>query len=360
MSDTSIRSLRPVPDAETRLMFRTIHGHRRAFRMAGEGPALLLIHGIGDNSSTWTEIIPHLAENYTVIAPDLLGHGCSDKPRADYSIAAYANAMRDLLSAVGIDRVTVVGHSLGGGVAMQFAYQFPQMVDRLVLVAAGGVTTDVHPLLRLASIPVLNEALKLLRIPGAIPTVRFMGNALSRLNGIRLHSGKILHDTPDLVRVLSELYDPAAHAAFLRTLRAVVDWRGQVVTMLDRSYLVENIPVQIIWGDRDTVIPVSHAHLAHAAISGSHLEVFRGAGHFPFRDDPMRFLRTLEDFLSGTHPSYFDEAWWRQMLDSRGDESTVTGGVHIGTATRDAMGTDAMGIDAVGVDAMGTDKRSMT
>lgn len=174
MSDTRIRKLRPVPNAETRMMFRTIHGYRRAFRMAGEGPALLLIHGIGDNSSTWTEIIPHLAKNYTVIAPDLLGHGRSDKPRADYSVAAYANGMRDLLSTLGIDKVTVVGHSLGGGVAMQFSYQFPQMVDRLVLVSAGGVTKDVHPLLRLASVPVVNEALKLLRIPGAMPTVRLV------------------------------------------------------------------------------------------------------------------------------------------------------------------------------------------
>lgn len=165
-------------------------------------------------------------------------------------MAAYANGMRDLLSTLGIDNVTVIGHSLGGGVAMQFAYQFPQMVDRLVLVSAGGVTKDVHPLLRLASVPILNEALKLLRIPGAMPTVRLLGNAIGQLNGTRLRPGAILHDTPDLVRVLAELYDPTAYEAYLRTLRAVVDWRGQVVTMLDRCYLTENLPVQLIWGTR--------------------------------------------------------------------------------------------------------------
>ncbi|MFV9456678.1 alpha/beta fold hydrolase [Rhodococcus sp. NM-2] len=340
MSDTRIRKLRPVPNAETRMMFRTIHGYRRAFRMAGAGPALLLIHGIGDNSSTWTEIIPHLAKNYTVIAPDLLGHGRSDKPRADYSVAAYANGMRDLLSTLGIDKVTVVGHSLGGGVAMQFSYQFPQMVDRLVLVSAGGVTKDVHPLLRLASVPVVNEALKLLRIPGAMPTVRLVGNVLSQLNGTRLRPGAMLHDTPDLVRVLAELYDPTAYEAYLRTLRAVVDWRGQVVTMLDRCYLTENLPVQLIWGDQDAVIPVSHAHLAHAAMPGSHLEIFRGAGHFPFRDDPMRFLRTIEKFLSVTHPLQFDEAKWRQMLVTGVGESTITGSASTRMAVLDAMGSD--------------------
>ncbi|ABH00755.1 probable 2-hydroxy-6-oxo-6-phenylhexa-2,4-dienoate hydrolase (plasmid) [Rhodococcus jostii RHA1] len=237
MNPSRIRRLRPVPDTEPQMLFRTIHGYRRAFRMAGDGPALLLLHGIGDNSSTWTEIIPHLAENYTVIAPDLLGHGRSDKPRADYSVAAYANGMRDLLSTLGIDHATVIGHSLGGGIAMQFAYQFPQMVDRLILVSAGGITKDVHPLLRLAATPILNEALKLLRLPGAVPAVRWVGTVLTRLHGTALRPGAALHDTPDLVRILTELPEPTACEAYLRTLRAVVDWRGQTVTMLDRCYL---------------------------------------------------------------------------------------------------------------------------
>src|SRR5574340_466783 len=281
MNNTRTRKLRPVPDTEPRMMFRTIHGYRRAFRMAGDGPALLLIHGIGDNSSTWSEILPHLAEKYTVIAPDLLGHGRSDKPRADYSVAAYANGMRDLLSVLGIEKVTVIGHSLGGGVPMQFSYQFPHMVDRLILVSAGGVTRDVHPVLRLVTMPVVNEALKLLRIPGAMPVVRLAGHLIGHLNGTSLRPGAILHDTPDLVRVLSELPDPAAYEAYLRTLRAVVDWRGQVVTMLDRCYLTENLPVQLVWGDQDTVIPVSHAHLAHSAMPNSRLDIFEGEDTSP-------------------------------------------------------------------------------
>ncbi|AOW94527.1 hypothetical protein BFN03_06390 [Rhodococcus sp. WMMA185] len=340
MSGTHSRKLRPVPDTETRMVFRTIHGYRRAFRVAGQGPVILLLHGIGDNSSTWAEIIPHLAKNYTVIAPDLLGHGRSDKPRADYSVAAYANGMRDLLSALGIDHATVIGHSLGGGVAMQFAYQFPQMVDRLVLVSAGGVTKDVHPLLRLSAVPVVNEALKLLRIPGAMPTVRLIGNALSELHHTRLRPGALLHDTPDLLRVLSGLPDPDASAAFLRTLRAVVDWRGQVVTMLDRSYLTADVPVQLIWGDQDTVIPVDHAHLAHAAMSGSHLDVFQGAGHFPFRDDPIRFLRTVENFLATTRPHVSDENRRRQLLVDGVVEDAISGSESTRMAVLDAMACD--------------------
>lgn len=340
MPDKLRRVLRPVPDAEPRLHFRTIHGYRRAFRMAGEGPVLLLIHGIGDSSETWLDVLPHLANKYTVIAPDLLGHGLSDKPRADYSVAAYANGIRDLLVTLGIDSVSVVGHSLGGGVAMQFGYQFPNLVERLVLVSAGGVTKDVHPALRLMATPIVNEAFKLLRIPGAMSLLRLAGSTIDQLDGTPFHPGAALHDTPDLVRVLANLLDSTAYDAYLRTLRAVVDWRGQVVTMLDRCYLTENLPVQLIWGDQDTVIPVEHARLAHAAMPGSRLDIFRGAGHFPYRDDPMRFLEVLEDFLAATMPLKFDEQRWRQMLIAGVGEDTITGSAITRQAVLGAMGSD--------------------
>ena len=168
-------NLRTVRELTPSLQFRTIHGYRRAFRVAGSGPAILLIHGIGDNSTTWSTVQTKLAQRFTVIAPDLLGHGQSDKPRADYSVAAYANGMRDLLSVLDIDEVTVVGHSLGGGVAMQFAYQFPQLVERLILVGAGGVTKDVNVALRFASLPMGSEALALLRLPLVLPALQAVG-----------------------------------------------------------------------------------------------------------------------------------------------------------------------------------------
>src|SRR5436190_11222678 len=157
-------NLRPVRELTPSLQFRTIHGYRRAFRVAGSGPAILLIHGIGDNSTTWSTVQSKLAQRFTVIAPDLLGHGKSDKPRADYSVAAYANGMRDLLSVLDIDHVTVVGHSLGGGVAMQFAYQFPQKTERLILVASGGAGRGVSPLLRAATLPGAQLGMSTLRL----------------------------------------------------------------------------------------------------------------------------------------------------------------------------------------------------
>ena len=281
------------------LEFRTIHGYRRAFRIAGRGPALLLIHGIGDNSTTWQPVHSHLARRFTVIAPDLLGHGVSDKPRADYSVAAYANGMRDLLSVLDIDKVTVVGHSLGGGVAMQFAYQFPQLVDRLILVGAGGVTRDVNVALRFASLPVGAEALALLRLPLVLPVLQTVGRVL----GAALGSTGIGRDIPTMLRILADLPEPTASSAFTRTLRAVVDWRGQVVTMLDRCYLTESVPVQLIWGAQDGVIPVAHAHMAHAVMPGSRLEIFEQSGHFPFHDDPSRFVDVVEQFIDCTAPA---------------------------------------------------------
>jgi pimeloyl-ACP methyl ester carboxylesterase len=330
------RTLRSVREVTPSLQFRTIHGYRRAFRVAGSGPVILLIHGIGDNSTTWAAVQAKLAQRFTVIAVDLLGHGQSDKPRADYSVAAYANGMRDLLSVLDIERVTVIGHSLGGGVAMQFAYQFPQLVERLVLVGAGGVTKDVNIVLRLASLPMGGEALALLRLPLMLPALQMAGRAF----GLVFGSTGLGRDLPDVLRVLADLPEPMASSAFTRTLRAVVDWRGQMVTMLDRCYLTESIPVQIIWGTHDVVVPISHARMAHAAMPGSRLEVFERSGHFPFHDDPDRFIEVVERFINTTEPAQHDPTALRELLRSGSGERTVSGPADTRVAVLNAMGSD--------------------
>jgi pimeloyl-ACP methyl ester carboxylesterase len=274
----------------------------------GKGPALLLIHGIGDRSDTWFHLIPTLAKSYTVIAPDLLGHGRSDKPRADYSVAAYANAMRDLLSVLGIDRATVVGHSLGGGVAMQFAYQYPERCERLVLVATGGICREVNPLLRLAAVPSVDLILPLLRL-GA---TRRMGHGV--IWALKCLGTDIGQDAEHVQRLFDALPDFTTRRAFVRTLRAVVDWRGQVITMLDRCYLTRGMPTLLVWGTRDAVVPYAHANIAHVAMPGSRLEVFIGAGHFPHHFDADRFVAVLRDFLDSTAPASFSSAEWRELL----------------------------------------------
>ncbi|MFI0959809.1 alpha/beta fold hydrolase [Streptomyces sp. NPDC021080] len=300
--------LRSVGDGELRLQHRVVHGYRRAYRMAGEGPALVLIHGIGDSSATWADLIPDLARTHTVIAPDLLGHGASDKPRADYSVAAYANGVRDLLATLDIESATLVGHSLGGGVAMQFAYQFPERTDRLILVSAGGVGGEVNPVLRAVSLPGAHLLLSLLRLPG----MRVHVGLFLRL--MRLLDTDLAQDAPELVNLVDALPDATSRSAFIRTLRAVVDWRGQAVTMLDRCYLTEGMPTMLLWGDRDSVVPVRHAYGAHEAMPGSRLEIFEGAGHFPFHSDPARFLALVEEFTATTGPADWSRETWRQLL----------------------------------------------
>ena len=297
------------------LRYRVIHGYRRAYRMAGSGPVLLFIHGIGDDSSTWLDVLASLTGSYTVIAPDLLGHGGSDKPRADYSVAAYACGMRDLLATLDVDRVTIVGHSLGGGVAMQFAYQFPERCERLVLVSSGGVGTGVHPLLRLAAAPGTDLMLPVLGVPPVRGTLRQFSRVLRATGGLGL-----AEDLDYVVSKYVRLAESPSRRAFLRTLRAVVDWRGQVVNMLDRGYLTQGIPTMLVWGTRDRVVPSSHAKVAHAAMPGSRLELFEGAGHFPHHTAPQRFLAVLRDFLTHTQPAAYDVRRWRRLLRNGGKQ----------------------------------------
>jgi len=294
---------------------RLVHGHRRAFVLAGPppgtAPALLLIHGIGESSHTWDEVLPRLAETYTVLAPDLLGHGDSDKPRADYSIGGFANGMRDLLVLNGIDRATVVGHSLGGGIAMQFAYQYPGFCERLVLVASGGLGAEVMPLLRAAALPGADTVIAAsLTAPVRLPI----------LAGARLAAKAGLlgpRDVAELTGVWQGLRDRSTRSAFLRTLRSVIDVRGQSVSSRDRLYLAATLPTMLLWGERDPVLPVQHAHDAAAALPGSRLEVLPRAGHMPHCSDPDRFVELLTAFLEETAPAAYDETTWRDMLSGR-------------------------------------------
>ncbi len=285
-----------------------IHGYRRAYRLSGSGPALLLIHGISDDSSSWLPVMDRLAERFTVVAPDLLGHGASDKPRADYSVAAFSNGMRDLLDVLDIGTATVVGHSLGGGVAAQLAYQYPDRVDRLVLVSTGGVAREVSPVLRMASLPYAELGTWPLRLPGSVGAVRLL---LEVLGGLGMDLGR---DAAEVGRVLGGLRDRRARVSFNRTLRAVVDPRGQLVTMLDRAYLATAMPTLIVWGGHDGIIPVEHAARAHRALPGSRLVIHPEAGHFPHHEDPDRFVDELLDFVDGTGPFEHDPDLRRRLL----------------------------------------------
>jgi pimeloyl-ACP methyl ester carboxylesterase len=286
----------------------SLHGNRIAYREAGHGPVLLLVHGITSDSSIWERVMPGLARHFTVIAPDLAGHGESDKPKGDYSLGAHASTLRDLLAALGHKRATIVGHSLGGGIAMQFAYQFPETCERMVLVDSGGLGREVSFLLRAATLPGSELVLPLLAASRLLDAGAKAGGLLNRL-GLRLGT-----DLEQIARGHSTLADAASRAAFVHTLRSVVEFGGQRVNATNRLYLAEQFPFLLIWGQRDSIIPVSHGRAAHEQLPGSQLRVLSRSGHFPQLDEPEAFLEALIDFLDSTDPAPADVAVWRERL----------------------------------------------
>ena len=286
----------------------TLHGHTVSYLEAGSGPVILLVHGITGRADQWSPVMELLSERFTVVAPDLLGHGRSAKPRGDYSLGAYAAGLRDLVLALGHERVTVVGHSLGGGVAMQFAYQFPERCERLALASSGGLGREVHTALRAAALPGSEVVLPLISHRRLVAAGAAVAGAL---RGVGIQAGP---DLAELARGYGSLADAEARHAFLLTLRAVIDPAGQRVSARDRLYLAEEMPVLIVWGARDRIIPLAHGEGAHEAMPGSTFEVFEDAGHFPQLADPVRFARVLGDFVERSEPAGADPAVLRERL----------------------------------------------
>jgi pimeloyl-ACP methyl ester carboxylesterase len=303
----------PKPERQSalerpRLRRLTLHGHRIAYRQAGSGPPLVLIHGITSSSATWERVMPYLARRFTVIAPDLIGHGSSAKPRGDYSLGAHASGVRDLMVALGHERASIVGHSLGGGIAMQFSYQFPERTERLVLVDSGGLGRDVNVLLRAATLPGSELVLPLLAATRLLDAGELAARALGRL-GLRART-----DIEEIARGHATLSDAEARAAFVHTLRSVVEPSGQRVEAANRLYLAQHVPFLLVWGERDSIIPVAHARATHEQVPASRLEVFPDSGHFPHLDEPQRFIDVLVDFIASTEPAGADAEGWRGLL----------------------------------------------
>lgn len=270
-----------------------IHGHDVGYRRGGEGETVLLLHGLAGSSLTWRAVMPALSRDFDVIAPDLLGHGESAKPMGDYSLGAFASGLRDFLAALDVPRATILGQSFGGGVAMQLAYQHPELCDRLVLVSSGGLGREVSWLLRLLTLPGAEHLMPLI-FPRLVAN---RGGDVGRLLG---HVGVRAPNLAEMWRAYASLAGAENRKAFVRTIRGVIEPGGQTVSALDRLYLASHLPTLIVWGDRDPIIPVRHAQTAHEAIPGSRLAILEGVGHFPHVEAPEQFLSVLTDFLEST------------------------------------------------------------
>jgi pimeloyl-ACP methyl ester carboxylesterase len=286
-----------------------LHGHRVSYLTAGSGDqVLVLLHGITSTADAWRDVMPRLAERYTVIAPDLIGHGRSAKPRGDYSLGAYAAGVRDLLAVLGFERGTVVGHSFGGGIAMQFSYLFPEYVERMALISSGGLGQEVHPMLRAATLPGSEWVLPLLAREWSVRA----GDAVRTVAGkLGLEAGP---DLAEFARGYASLTEEGASDAFIHTMRSVIDHEGQRVSALDRLYLADQIPTLIIWGDSDPVIPAEHGRNAHRIVEHSRYIEIEGSGHLPMLDAPDRIVRELTEFMEETQPFQWSLETVRERL----------------------------------------------
>jgi pimeloyl-ACP methyl ester carboxylesterase len=274
-----------------------IHGHDIGFVTGGAGPVVVLLHGIASSATTWGQVMPGLAERTTVVAPDLLGHGSSTKSAGDYSLGALANGIRDLMAALGHQRATLIGHSLGGGVALQFAYQFPGRCERLVLVGSGGLGKEVGLGFRALSFPGVEHVLA----PAFAPAVQSRATALVKwLRGVGI---PFPSSFDEIWEGYGSLKDGDTRRAFFHALHSVVDPGGQRVSALNRLHLAALMPTLIVWGERDSIVPVRHGRAAHEAMPGSILHVFEGVGHWPQHDRPGEFVRIVLEFIESTRPA---------------------------------------------------------
>jgi pimeloyl-ACP methyl ester carboxylesterase len=275
----------------TTLKYVYLHGERVAYLDEGHGEVLLFLHGMGGSSETWRSVMWPLSQNYRVIAPDLPGHGESDKPRSDYSLGAFAVLLRDFLDELGITRATIVGHSLGGGIALQFMYQHPDYGQRLILISSGGLGPDVGLTLRLLSAPGAEFIMPIIAPRWALAAGERVWTWFHKA-GLQSPRGE------EIWRSYSSLADAPTRQAFLRTLRSVVDYRGQAVSALNRITKTTEIPIMAIWGDQDAIIPLAHAYAAQQVRPDIRLEVLSGVGHFPQAERPRQVVALIEDFIS--------------------------------------------------------------
>jgi pimeloyl-ACP methyl ester carboxylesterase len=285
-----------------------VAGGTLAYTTTGSGEPLLLVHGLGGNRRTWDRVIGALAARHTVIALDLPGHGESDAPAGDYSIGAHASALRDLLVALGHRSATIVGHSLGGGVAMQFAYQFPDRTDRLVLISSGGLGTQVSPVLRAVTLPGAETVVAgVARLPQAL--TRWLLSAASMLPGLVARP-----DAGPLAKDLHQLAVPRSRRAFVRTARTVIDWRGQTVNATRHLGQLADLPVLLAWGSDDRTIPPHHHRAVASRRAGAQFIEIAGAGHYPHETAPERLIPVVLQFLASTAAFRYSESRLRHLL----------------------------------------------
>ena len=269
-------------------------GHRTLFTRSidGDSAPVFMLHGVGASHTTWNEVPALLAAvGIGSVAIDLPGHGASSKGEGEYTIESFAESAIAVLDELGIDRVHLVGHSLGGGVSLQLVHRWPQRFVSLTLASSGGLGSRVGRPLRAISLPGADLVLRGISDRRAVAGATWIGQRLNRLG---VESVLVREGTLDS---LSGYADEGQRHAFLTTLRHVVDHRGQRANGLEALVGLDASRVLITWGARDGVLPIAHGERAHALLPGSRFEVFSESGHLPHQDDPGRFAVAVADLV---------------------------------------------------------------
>jgi pimeloyl-ACP methyl ester carboxylesterase len=253
-----------------------------------------MIHGMAGSLTTWDAVFADLARSCDVIAVDLPGHGMSSRLRGDFSLGSLATAVRDILDALEVKTATIVGHSLGGGIAMQFMYQFPERCERLVLVSSGGLGREVTPMLRALAVPGAGVPL------AGIARLQHQRQVAAVGRLLRPLAGRLWNDLPYMLRQMATLDDPETRRSFLATIRAVIEVGGQGINATDKFHLAAGLPTLIVWGEDDRMIPSGHGGAAADLIPGCRFELIPGAGHYPHEDSPDLFVSLVANFVATT------------------------------------------------------------
>jgi pimeloyl-ACP methyl ester carboxylesterase len=272
---------------DVRHRFACVEGVRLHWAELGETgdvAPMAMLHGLNDAYLTWMRVAPLIARDRRVLLLDLPGHGLSDRPDASYQLSWYSRLVARWLDTIGLEQTDLVGHSFGGGVAQMLLFECRKRIRRLVLVAPGGLGRDVAMVLRLASIP---------------GVVELFGQPFMA-RGTRL----VLRAAPNRFRAryIKELSAinarPGAARAFARTVRDIIDWRGQRQSFFQRlDEIAELPPIAICWGDRDAIVPIHHAKRTAKLIEGIVVEQFVGCGHYIHHERPEFFVRSVREFL---------------------------------------------------------------
>jgi pimeloyl-ACP methyl ester carboxylesterase len=270
-------------------------GRHLAVRRAGAGPSIVLIHGMAGSLTTWDPVFADLARSCDVIAVDLPGHGTSSRLR-DYSLGSLAASVRDVLDALEVKTATIVGHSLGGGIAMQFMYQFPERCERLLLVSSGGLGREVTPMLRALAVPGAGLAL------AGVARLQHQRHVAAAGRLVHPLAGRFWNDLPYMLRQMATLTDPETRRSFLATIHAVIEVGGQGINAFEKLHLAAGLPTLIVWGEKDRMIPSGHGHVAADLVPGSRFELIPEAGHYPHEDSPDLFASLVTDFIANTQP----------------------------------------------------------